>query len=117
MPGLLCLLPAPWRTRAFHRRPCAQRKCPFGDVSLLVPKLSRWSWHPFSISHSTPATDAGPGTLTLCIKREGTWTKVIPRGRGARHGMCRLCVGRGARQHNPPPPPLQLCNPRSHVQT
>uniref|UniRef100_A0A1D2A9N1 FAD-binding FR-type domain-containing protein n=2 Tax=Auxenochlorella protothecoides TaxID=3075 RepID=A0A1D2A9N1_AUXPR len=54
-----------------HARP----GCPLGDIHLLVPAISRWAWHPFTIAASTPAQPSAPGTLTLHVKNEGTWTK------------------------------------------
>lgn len=43
---------------------------PLSEVWLLVPRLSRWQWHPFSV-----ASGGGPN-LKLHIKTYGRFTKV-----------------------------------------
>lgn len=46
--------------------------CPLHDIVLLLPSVSRWQWHPFTISHQT-----ADGALTVRIKRYGRWTQQL----------------------------------------
>ncbi|KAL6785949.1 FRE1C [Auxenochlorella protothecoides x Auxenochlorella symbiontica] len=48
------------------------RGCPLHDIYLLFPTISRWQWHPFTISHQSP-----DGVLTVRIKRFGGWTESL----------------------------------------
>ncbi|KAK2077293.1 hypothetical protein QBZ16_004927 [Prototheca wickerhamii] len=56
-------------------------RCPLsGDVHLLIPKLSRWAWHPFTVARATPAQGpSAPGVLVLHAKAEGPWTRRLLR--------------------------------------
>lgn len=56
-----------------------QSTCPLGDIHLLVPAISRWAWHPFTIARATPAAGLTPGALTLHVKGEGQWTRALRR--------------------------------------
>ncbi|KAL6785569.1 FRE1B [Auxenochlorella protothecoides x Auxenochlorella symbiontica] len=57
----------------------SQSTCPLGDIHLLVPAISRWAWHPFTIARATPAAGLTPGALTLHVKGEGQWTRALRR--------------------------------------
>ncbi|PSC73660.1 Superoxide-generating NADPH oxidase heavy chain subunit B [Micractinium conductrix] len=47
---------------------------PLSEVWVLVPEISRWAWHPFTV-----ASGGGP-YLTLHVKRYGDWTKSLLEG-------------------------------------
>ncbi|KAI3436428.1 hypothetical protein D9Q98_005845 [Chlorella vulgaris] len=53
----------------------APSSCPLHELFLLVPSISRWQWHPFSISGTAADKETGGSILTLNIKRYGKWTK------------------------------------------
>ncbi|KAL6785957.1 FRE1F [Auxenochlorella protothecoides x Auxenochlorella symbiontica] len=48
------------------------RGCPIHDIALLVPSISRWQWHPFTISHQS-----ADGMLTMRIKKQGAWSREL----------------------------------------
>ncbi|KAL6785954.1 FRE1E [Auxenochlorella protothecoides x Auxenochlorella symbiontica] len=46
--------------------------CPIQDIFLLLPSISRWQWHPFTISHLS-----AEGMLTMRIKKQGDWSREL----------------------------------------
>ncbi|KAL6785951.1 FRE1D [Auxenochlorella protothecoides x Auxenochlorella symbiontica] len=45
------------------------RGCPLHDIYVLLPSISRWQWHPFTISQQS-----ADGMLTVRIKKYGNWS-------------------------------------------
>lgn len=72
--------------------------CPLsGDLHLLLPALSRWAWHPFTVARGTPAKGPGmPGVLVVHAKAEGPWTRQLLR-LAARGGPRATAAFRGLR--------------------
>ncbi|KAK9823744.1 hypothetical protein WJX72_005103 [[Myrmecia] bisecta] len=51
-------------------------RCPLTVVWAVLPSISRWQWHVFSLG-STEGKPGEDGSMTLHIKREGAWTKEL----------------------------------------
>jgi hypothetical protein len=51
-------------------------KCPVQDLFLMLPTISRWQWHPFSIMGRRDNGDGHTSTLTVAMKKSGIWTEV-----------------------------------------
>ena len=52
------------------------KHCPAQDLFLMIPKISRWQWHPFTIASTPNGANGSSGTLTFHSKRFGRWTGV-----------------------------------------
>lgn len=53
--------------------------CPVHELFMLVPAISRWQWHPFTVAGTAPDSTGSGSTLTLHIKRYGKWSKDLMR--------------------------------------
>ena len=62
-------------------------KCPLTDMFLMLPSISRWQWHPYSIMGSRDNGDGRTSTLTLAVQNTGDWTQVQRPGH-----LCLGCV-------------------------
>lgn len=50
--------------------------CPFAELTLMIPSISRWQWHPFTIA-ATEDSESGGQILTVSMKRYGKYTQQL----------------------------------------